>query len=145
MGEESRECGEERLKKYADKLSFEAEQKNNSMLLIKANSFRKTATEKAESISVLDKAIVTIQEEKENMKILIGFKQILVALITNLYSAFHQTNASDVMRRRKTPNMDTFHAMTIYFELVWAVNTPYFTSMFSGPTQSYLKMVMKDL
>ena len=36
----------ERLNKDADKLSFEAEQKNNLTLLIKANSFRKTATEK---------------------------------------------------------------------------------------------------
>lgn len=57
------------LKKDADKLSFEAEQKNDLTLLIKASSFRKTATEKAESISVLDKAIVTLQKEKENMKI----------------------------------------------------------------------------
>ena len=86
----------ETLKKDADKLSFEAEQKNDLMLLIKANSFRKTTTEKAESISVLDKAIVKVQEEKGNMKIWTGFKQILVALIANLYSAFHQTNAFDV-------------------------------------------------
>ena len=57
------------LKKDTDKLSFEAEQKNDLTLLIKASSFRKTATEKAESISVLDKAIVTLQKEKENMKI----------------------------------------------------------------------------
>ena len=57
------------LKKNADKLSFETEQKNDLTLLIKANSFRKTATEKAESVSVLDKAIVTLQEEKENIKI----------------------------------------------------------------------------
>ena len=39
---------------------------------------------------------MTLQEEKENMKILTGFKQILVALIANLCSAFHQTNAFDV-------------------------------------------------
>ena len=51
------------LKKDTDKLSFEAEQKNDLTLLIKASSFRKTATEKAESISV------TLQKEKENMKI----------------------------------------------------------------------------
>ena len=57
------------LKKDTDELSFEAEQKNDLTLLIKASSFRKTATEKAESISVLDKAIVTLQKEKENMKI----------------------------------------------------------------------------
>ena len=58
----------ETLKKEADKLSFEAEQKNELTLLIK-NSFQKTATGKTESISVLDKAIVKLQEEKENMKI----------------------------------------------------------------------------
>ena len=39
-----------------DKLSFEVEQKNDLTLLIKANFFRKTATEKAESVSVFDKA-----------------------------------------------------------------------------------------
>ena len=86
----------ETLKKDADRLSFEAEKKNDSTLLITANSFRKTATEKTESVSVLDKAIMKLQEEKENMKILIGFKPILVALIASLYSAFHQTNAFDV-------------------------------------------------
>ena len=59
----------ETLKKDADKLSFEAEQKNDSMLLIKGNSFWKTATEKAESISVLDKAVVKLQEGKETTKI----------------------------------------------------------------------------
>ena len=59
----------ETLQKDADKLFFEAEQKNDLTLLIKPNSFRKTATEKAESISILDKAIVKLQEEKENMKI----------------------------------------------------------------------------
>ena len=59
----------ETLKNDADKLSFEAEQKNDLTLLIKANSFRKITTEKAESISVLDKAIVKLQEDKENMKI----------------------------------------------------------------------------
>ena len=56
----------ETLKKDADKLSFDVEQKNDLTLLIKANSFWKTATEKAESISVLDKVIVKLQEEKEN-------------------------------------------------------------------------------
>ena len=66
------------------------------MLWIKTNSFRKTTTEKTESINVLDKAIVKLQEEKENMKVWTGFKHILVALIANLYSAFHQTNAFDV-------------------------------------------------
>ena len=59
----------ETLKKDADKLSFKAEQKNDLTLLIKANSFWKTTNEKAESIRVLDKAIVKLQEEKENMKI----------------------------------------------------------------------------
>ena len=59
----------ETLKKDADKLSFEAEQKNDLALLIKANSFQKTTTEKAESIRVLDKAIAKLEEEKENMKI----------------------------------------------------------------------------
>ena len=49
----------ETLKKDADKLFFEAEQKN-LMLLIKVNSFQKTTTEKAESISVLVKAIVKL-------------------------------------------------------------------------------------
>ena len=59
----------ETLKKDADRLSFEAEQKNDLALLIKANSFQKTTTEKAESIRVLDKAIAKLEEEKENMKI----------------------------------------------------------------------------
>ena len=59
----------ETLKNDADKLSFEVEQKNDLTLFIKANSFRKTAIEKTESISVLDKPIVKLQEEKENMMI----------------------------------------------------------------------------
>ena len=84
------------LKKDADKLPFEAEQKNDLTLWIKTNSFWKTATEKAESIRVLDKAIVKLQEEKENMKIWTGFKRILVVLIANLYLVFHQTNAFGV-------------------------------------------------
>ena len=59
----------ETLKKDADKLFFEAERKNYLMLLIEANSFRKTATRKTASISVLDKAIVKLQKGNENMKI----------------------------------------------------------------------------
>ena len=86
------------LKKDADKLSFEAEQKNDLMLLIKGNSFCKTATEKVKSISIFDEAIVKLPEEKENMKIWTGFKQTLVAFIANLYSAFHQTSAFEVKR-----------------------------------------------
>lgn len=59
----------ETLKKDADKLSFEAEQKNDLMLLIKGNSFCKTAPEKVKSISIFDEAILKLPEEKENMKI----------------------------------------------------------------------------
>ena len=59
----------EMLKKDEDKLSFVAKWKNKLTLLIKANTFQKTATEKTASISILDKTIMNSQEEKKNMKI----------------------------------------------------------------------------
>ena len=55
----------ETLKKDADRFSFEAEPRNNLTLLIKANSFRKTATDKVESISVLDKPIVNYRRKRK--------------------------------------------------------------------------------
>ena len=84
----------ETLKQDIEKRSFEAERRNDLTLLLKANSFRKTAAGKVASITLLDKSIAKFRK-KRKIWIWTEFNQISeVLILARLYEAFHHTNRS---------------------------------------------------
>ena len=56
------------LRRDADKLSSEAEEKRDFNLLTEANSFRKTASEKEKDIENLDKALKKLEQSKKELE-----------------------------------------------------------------------------
>ena len=55
----------ETLKQDIEKRSFEAERRNDLTLLLKANSFHKTAAGKVASITLLDKSIAKFRKKRK--------------------------------------------------------------------------------